>query len=134
VIAWPLLVGGSVLLSLFEFGHIDYYLNLAFFPITWALGLPVALGVTLIFGIFRKELTLIMLFQALGTTDVASVLSAGQIMTFTLFVMFYIPCVATIAVLIRELGGKRTGLAIATTTAIAMIVALIGRGVACIFA
>ncbi len=133
IIAWPLLVGGSVLLSLFEFGHIDYYLNLGFLPITWILGLPVTLGVTLIFGIFRKELTLIMLFQALGTTNVASVLSAGQIMTFTLFVMFYIPCVATIAVLIRELGGRKTGLAVATTTAIAMIVALIGRGVACIF-
>jgi ferrous iron transport protein B len=133
IIAWPLLVGGSVLLSLFEFGNIDYYLNLGFLPITWVLGLPVSIGVTLIFGIFRKELTLIMLFQALGTTDVSSVLSAGQIMTFTLFVMFYIPCVATIAVLIRELGGRKTGLAVAATTAVAMIVALIGRGVACIF-
>lgn len=132
IIAWPLLVGGSVLLSLFAFGHIDYYLNLGFLPITWVLGLPMALGVTLIFGIFRKELTLIMLFQALGTTNVASVLSAGQIMTFTLFVMFYIPCVATIAVLIRELGVRKTGLAVAITTVIAMVVALIGRGVACI--
>ncbi|MEA3239922.1 MAG: ferrous iron transport protein B [Candidatus Bipolaricaulota bacterium] len=130
VLAWPLLIGGSVLLSIFEYVHISHYLNLLVFPITWALGLPLSLGVTLIFGIFRKELTLIMLFQALGTTQVASVLSAGQMMTFTLFVLFYIPCVATIAVLIRELGSRKTALVLTTTTGIAMIVALIGRGIA----
>lgn len=132
VLAWPLLIGGSVLLSIFEYVHISHYLNLAVLPITWALGLPLSVGVTLIFGIFRKELTLIMLFQALGTTQVASVLSAGQMMTFTLFVLFYIPCVATIAVLIRELGRRKTALVLATTTGIAMIVALIGRGIASI--
>ena len=132
VLAWPLLVGGSLVLSLFEYAHWDRYLNLAFSPITWALGLPLSLGVTLIFGVFRKELSLIMLFQALGTTQVAAVLSAGQMMTFTLFVLFYIPCVATIAVLSRELGRGKTGLVIASTTAIALVVALIARGVASI--
>jgi len=132
VLAWPLLIGGSVLLSIFEYAHINHYLNLLVLPITWALGLPLSVGVTLIFGIFRKELTLIMLFQALGTTQVASVLSAGQMMTFTLFVLFYIPCVATIAVLIRELGRGKTALVLATTTGIAMLVALIGRGIAAI--
>jgi ferrous iron transport protein B len=120
------------LLSIFEFVHINYYLNLIVLPITWALGLPLSLGVTLIFGIFRKELTLIMLFQALGTTQVASVLSAGQMMTFTLFVLFYIPCVATIAVLTRELGKGKTALVLATTTGIAMVVALVARGIASI--
>ena len=132
VLAWPLLIGGSVLLSIFEYVHINHYLNLALLPVTWSLGLPLSVGVTLIFGIFRKELTLIMLFQALGTTQVASVLSAGQMMTFTLFVLFYIPCVATIAVLIRELGRRKTALVLATTTGIAMIVALIARGIASI--
>jgi len=63
---------------------------------------------------------------------VGSVLSAGQMMTFTLFVLFYIPCVATIAVLIRELGRRKTAHVLATTTGIAMIVALIGRGIASI--
>lgn len=132
VMAWPLLVGGSVVLSLLEYVHATHYLNLALLPVTWALGLPVALGVTLIFGILRKELTLIMLFQALGTTQVASVLSGGQMMTFTLFVLFYIPCVATIAVLTRELGRGKTALVLASTTGIALVVALIARGVAAI--
>jgi len=132
VLAFPLLIAGSLLLSLFEYLHWDHYLNVGFLPITWALGLPMSLGVTLIFGVFRKELSLIMLFQALGTTQVASVLSAGQMMVFTLFVMFYIPCVATIAVLTRELGRRKTFLVLASTTAIALIVALIARGIAVI--
>jgi len=132
VLAFPLLIAGSLLLSFFEYIHWDYYLNLGFLPITWALGLPMSLGVTLIFGIFRKELSLIMLFQALGTTQVASVLSAGQMMTFTLFVIFYIPCVATIAVLARELRWKKTSLVLASTTGIALVVALIARGIAVI--
>jgi len=132
VLAFPLLIAGSLLLSLFEYLHWDHYLNLGFLPITWALGLPMSLGVTLIFGVFRKELSLIMLFQALGTTQVAAVLSAGQMMVFTLFVMFYIPCVATIAVLTRELGHRKTSLVLASTTAIALVVALIARGIAAI--
>ncbi len=127
--AVPLLVLGTVVMSLLEYAEIDRYLNLAVSPITWMLGLPLALGVPLIFGVFRKELSLVMLFQALGTAQVATVLTAGQMMTYTLFVLFYIPCLATIAVLRRELGNAQTGLVIATTTAIALIVALLGRGV-----
>lgn len=107
-------------------------MNLALLPFTWSLGLPASLGVTLIFGVFRKELTLIMLFQALGTTDVASVLSPGQMMTFTLFVLFYIPCVATIAVLIRELGRRKTALVLGVTTGTALLIGLIARGIAAI--
>ena len=129
VLAWPLLIVGSLALSLFEYAGWDHYLNLAFLPITWALGLPIQLGVTLVFGVFRKELSLVMLFQALGTTRVAEILSSGQIMVFTLFVIFYVPCVATIAVLTRELGRSRTAAVIGVTTAIALVVALIARGI-----
>jgi len=53
-------------------------------------------------------------------------------MTFTLFVIFYIPCVATIAVLARELRWKKTSLVLASTTGIALVVALIARGIAVI--
>jgi ferrous iron transport protein B len=132
VLAWPLLIGGSLALSLLEYAHWDRYLNLVSLPVTWTLGLPLSVGVTLIFGVLRKELSLIMLFQALGTVHLATVLTAGQMMTFALFVLFYIPCAATIAVLKRELGLTKTGLAIASTTATALIVALIARGIASI--
>jgi len=132
-VATPILIAGSVVLALLEAVQATRILNLAVSPITWALGLPISLGVTLIFGVFRKELSLVMLFQALGTTQVLTVLSAGQMMTFTLFVMFYIPCVATIAVLKRELGWRQTGLVVAATTAIALAIGLLARGIALAF-
>ena len=131
--AVPLLVLGSVAMSLLEYVDVNRYLNLALSPVTWSLGLPVVLGVPLILGIFRKELSLVMLFQALGTTQLAAILTAGQMMTYTLFVLFYIPCIATIAVLRRELGNAQTGLVVATTTGIALVVALLARGAFALF-
>ena len=128
VYAFPILIAGSLVMGLLEYANWDHYLNLAVSPITWSLGLPLALGIPLIFGVFRKELSLMMLFQAIGTTQVMSVLSAGQMMTFTLFVLFYIPCVATITVLAREFGQARTALVIGTTTMIALAVGLLARG------
>jgi len=133
VVAFPILIGGSLLLSLLEYAHLNRYLNLAVSPITWSLGLPLVLGVPLILGIFRKELALIMLFQALGTAQVASALTPGQMMTFAVFTIFYIPCVATIAVLKREFGWGRTGLILAATTSIALITGLLTRGIAALF-
>ena len=133
VVAVPILIGGSILLSLLETVGIDRYLNLAVSPITWALGLPIALGIPLVLGILRKELSMIMLITALGTANVASVLTTGQMMTFTLFVLFYVPCIATIAVLGRELGKARTGLVVASTTLIALVVALAARGLFALF-
>jgi len=131
--ALPILVLGSVALALLQALQVTDVLNLAVSPITWSLGLPLSLGVTLIFGVFRKELSLVMLFQALGTTQVSSVLTAGQMMTFTLFVLFYIPCVATAVVLKRELGWRQTALAITATTATALVVGLVARGFASVF-
>jgi len=131
--AVPLLIAGTVVMNLLEYADVSRYLNFVALPFTWALGLPLALGVPLIFGIFRKELSLVMLFQALGTAQVASVLTAGQMMTFTLFVLFYVPCIATIAVLRRELGTAQTGLVIASTTTIALVVGLLGRGAFALF-
>jgi ferrous iron transport protein B len=131
--ALPLLVLGSVAMSLLEFVDGNRYLNLALLPVTWSLGLPLVLGVPLIFGIFRKELSLVMLFQAMGTAQLATVLTAGQMMTYALFVLFYVPCIATIAVLRRELGNAQTGLVVATTTGIAFVVALLARGAFALF-
>ena len=73
-------------------------------PLTWILGLPNEVGVPLMFGILRKELSLIMLRQALGVSDFGAVLTPVQMVTFSVFVVFYVPCLATLAVINRELG------------------------------
>ena len=106
---------------------LEYFINKLISPVTLLLGLPIAVGVTLIFGILRKELSMIMLVQALGVTDISLVMNAVQIMTFTIFVLFYVPCAATIAVLIREIGGKKTMFAVLFTFLIALILATATR-------
>jgi ferrous iron transport protein B len=127
--ALPILVIGSVVMSLLEYFDVSRYLNAAVRPVTWSLGLPIAVGVPLVFGIFRKELSLVMLFAALGTTQVAAVLSTGQMFVFALFTLFYVPCIATIAVLRREFGVPRTAMVVVATTGIALVTGLLARGV-----
>jgi len=127
VLAWPLLVGTSAAFSLIEALGWTAPLNSLLRVFTWPLGLPPQAGVPLIFGVLRKELSLIMLTQAFGTADLGAVLSHLQMLVFTVFVIFYIPCVATVAALGRELGWKRTFFVLLGTTGIAMGVSLIVR-------
>jgi ferrous iron transport protein B len=102
-------------------------------PFTWLLGLPSAVGVPLIFGVLRKELSLIMLRQALDVTDFSQALSPVQMITFTVFIVFYLPCVATLMALRRELGGQDAARISALTVVVAMVTALIARGAASLF-
>jgi len=77
-------------------------------PVTVAwLGLPAITGITLIFGVLRKELMLIMLATLMGTANFALVLTPVQMVVFTLVAMFYIPCIATISALVREFGWRK---------------------------
>jgi ferrous iron transport protein B len=131
VSAWPALIGASLLMALLEWAGIGDRVNAFLGPFTTGvLGLPAAVGVTLVFGVFRKELTLLMLFQALGTTDVASVMSPGQVLTFVVFVMFYVPCVATIITQVREIGWKWTGISVLLNVSAATVLAFAVRLIA----
>jgi ferrous iron transport protein B len=70
-----------------------------------------------------------MLGQALGTVNFDTALSISQMVTYATFVMFYLPCLATLSVLRRELG-TRAMLAIAgLTVVVAQIAAWIAWGV-----
>lgn len=128
VVAWPLLIIGSALLALGEFYHVDKIANVALSPLTTlVLGLPIAVGTTLIFGVLRKELSMIMLIQALGTANILSVMTPQQVMVFTVFVMFYIPCVATIGALVKEIGTRFTLYTIVYTFFLATAIAAVVR-------
>jgi ferrous iron transport protein B len=127
VIGWPLLVGGSLVLGLMEHLHWDAVVNEAWAPLAHLLGLPVAVGTILIFGLLRKELTLVMLVQVLGTTHMTAVMTTPQLLVFTVFVTFYFPCVATLGTLVKEIGGKLTALAAAYTFVLATALSLAVR-------
>lgn len=105
-IALPYMMLGSVVLEIIKIlGWFDL-INKVFSPIivNW-LGLPPITGVVLIFGLLRKELTLILLSTFSGTTDFSIILNPRQMFVFSFFVTLYIPCLATIAALKKELGN-----------------------------
>ncbi len=126
--AWPILIIGSVFLEIatrFEFAKV---LNWAARPVTWLLGLPSAVGFPLIFGILRKELSLIMLRQALQVGDISQALTPIQMVSYTMFVVFYIPCLATLVALRRELNTRNMIFIAGFSVLIALLAALIARG------
>ena len=127
-IVLPLLVAGSVVLALFSHFGADAWINLALTPVTtWWLGLPVALGVPILFGVLRKELSLLMVFQALGTQDLASVMDVTQIATFLVFLIFYVPCVSTFAMMLKLLGRRDAFYSVGLSIGVSLIVAGVVR-------
>jgi ferrous iron transport protein B len=107
-IVFPAYILGSAILQVLYAGGILEPVNALLAPITvlW-LGLPAVVGITLIFGIVRKELTILMLAVIFGTVDFATVLTPVQLIVLALVAMLYIPCIAVILVLTSEFGWKK---------------------------
>jgi len=101
------IIGSAMLQAIYAAGWLGP-INDALSSITvdW-LGLPPQVGILLIFGIVRKELTILMLSVIFQTTDFASVMSSLQLIVLTLVTMIYIPCLAMILSLAREFGWKK---------------------------
>lgn len=102
--AFPIIIAGSITIEALSLSGLMNYVVEAASPLMsgW-LGLPPAAGIPLIFGVLRKELTLILLSELVPLTTLSSV----QMIVFTLVTMIYIPCLATIAACIREFGWKK---------------------------
>ena len=127
VMAFPLIIAGSLVIKIAEIANLLEPIASIFIPVTvtW-LGLPAVTGIALIFGVLRKELTLIMLGTLLGTTNFAQVMTPVQMIVFTLVVMLYIPCIATIGALVKEFGWKKAWL----ITVFEILLALLLGGIA----
>jgi ferrous iron transport protein B len=121
-IVTPLLVAGSVVLALLSHFAADQAINFMLAPIThWWLGLPALLGVPVLFGVLRKELSLLMVYQALGTLELVPTLDLVQIATFLVFLTFYIPCVSTFAVMIKTIGWREAWSSVALSVGVALL-------------
>ncbi|MBF0314649.1 MAG: ferrous iron transport protein B [Oligoflexia bacterium] len=126
VLGWPVVVVSSVVLSVLSLYQIDSAINNLLSPLTVnVLQLPIAVGITLFLGVFRKELALVMLAAALGTNEIATVLTKEQIIVLTVFTVLYIPCLASLATLWKE-GGWKTTLASAALNF--FVAVLVGAG------
>ena len=129
-VAWPMLIAGSIVLGLIQFYGIEQIINEILYPFTRGLlGLPSKVGVTLLFGILRKELTLIMLQTAMGTplSQIGNVMTHVQLATFTVFTIFYIPCIATLAAIYKEFNKKIMFYSILLSTFVATVLAILTR-------
>jgi len=130
--AWPLLIAGSIVLSLLTWAGATPLINKILSPlVAYALGLPQELGVTLVFGFLRRELSLVMMLQALGIDyqNLLTVITKEQILVFTVFVNFFIPCFSTLAVLWKEIGKKwalvSAGLSVGVAVTLSLLVRLV---------
>lgn len=128
-VAAPIVLGGSLLLgALYETGLI-WKLAAPLAPVMegW-LGLPAVAGLTLIFAILRKELALQLLLTLAivrygpHTKSLLDFMVPSQLFVYALVNTIYIPCVATVAVLGRELGWRRAAAIMAFTIALALTV------------
>jgi ferrous iron transport protein B len=118
-IAFPIIVAGSLAIAALEVtGFIGYVAAGAKPLVSGWLGLPEAAGIPLIFGVLRKELALILLSEVIPLES----LSAVQMIVFTLVTMIYIPCVATIAALLREFGWKKALIITVVDVALALFI------------
>jgi len=105
-IALPIIVAGSVIITALDlFGFMDYLVGAASPLINGWLGLPPKTAIPLVFGILRKELTLILLSELIPLEIFAE--NPIHMIVFSLVTMLYIPCIATIAACLREFGWRK---------------------------
>lgn len=107
--AFPIIIVGSVIIEALALsGFMNYVVEAASPLINGWLGLPPVTSIPLIFGILRKELALILLGNVLSQQGmILRDLTNIQMIVFSLVTMLYIPCIATIAVFIREFGWRK---------------------------
>lgn len=114
-VAMPIVIVGSFGLgALYESGLV-YALTKPLAPIVegW-LGLPPVAGLALLLAVLRKELALQLLVTLAiaeygrGAENLLAFMDGKQLFVYALVNTLYVPCIATIAVLGRELGWKRS--------------------------
>ncbi|KKN43996.1 hypothetical protein LCGC14_0697570 [marine sediment metagenome] len=107
--ALPIIIGLGILLEILLIFNILEPINAILSPITvfW-LGLPAVTGLFLIYGILRKELTLVLLslFAANVGLTIVELLTPIQMIVFSLVTMLYVPCFATIIIIAKNSSWK----------------------------
>jgi ferrous iron transport protein B len=107
--ALPIIVILGIVLEILLIFNALEPVNILLYPISvlW-LGLPAIAGVFLIYGILRKELTLVLLalFAETQGLTLLELLTPIQMIVFSLVTMLYIPCFATIIIIAKQTNWK----------------------------
>ncbi|RLE51160.1 MAG: ferrous iron transport protein B [Candidatus Methanomethylicota archaeon] len=132
-IALPIIVLGSIALEALRITGLLSIIVQAMAPfINMVLGLPGETGIPLIFGFLRKELILVLLYEYVGER-LDLFMNQAQMIVFTLVMMIYIPCVATYAAMVKEIGLKKATLAAFFTVILALVVGALAYRVLAFF-
>jgi ferrous iron transport protein B len=122
------LIGSFVMGALYETGAVWGFSAILAPVVEGWLGLPSVAGLALLFAVLRKELalqflvTLALVQHGAGADNLLAFMTPQQLFVYSLVNTIYVPCLATIAVLNRELG-TRAALGISTFTIVLAIVA-----------
>lgn len=107
--AMPIILLLGILLEILVIFNALEPINVILSPVTvlW-LGLPAITGVFLIYGILRKELTLVLLSLLANSLNLnlLELLTPIQMIVFSLVTMLYIPCFATIILIAKQTNWK----------------------------
>jgi ferrous iron transport protein B len=127
-IALPLLLIGSVFLEiLLAAGWLQMIVDPAAPFMMAVLGLPALTAVALVFGVLRKEMSLQMLIVLFGTSNLALYLSPEQMFVFALVMSIFMPCLAALAVLVKEFGVRSTAAVIAASISLAFLAGAVAK-------
>ena len=107
--AMPIMLLLGIILEILLIFNALEPINVILSPVTvlW-LGLPAITGVFLIYGILRKELTLVLLSILANSLNVSllELLTPIQMVVFSMVTMLYIPCFATIILIAKQTNWK----------------------------
>jgi ferrous iron transport protein B len=120
-IVLPAYIAGSIVITAaYAMGFLEP-INTLLSPVTvLLLGLPLMTGVVFVFGIIRKEMTVLALAAISGTTVFSTIMTPAQLIVFALVTMLYVPCISTIMTLAQEFGWRRALSITALETALAV--------------
>ncbi len=121
-IAVPVLIIGSIIVEiLLTYDLLDPIVE----PMSWLtvtlLGLPAVTIIGFIIGVLRKEMAYGMLLILAGTIPITEFMDPHQFVVFGIVMATYLPCLATLTVLGRELGIKDTAIITVTSIVIAVL-------------
>ncbi len=114
--AVPLIIFGILLINIAEqTGALNFVAKIFEYPVEHILGLPKESVSVIILGFMRKDISIALLEPfALG---------AGQLVVACVFMSMYLPCAATLFVMMKEMGVKDTFKIVGLTFGLAFITA-----------
>ena len=126
IVAVPLLIIGSIVIEvLLQFNALNFIIEPLSFITVGMLGLPAIVIIAFLVGILRKEMAygmLVILAASEGFVSLAEFMTPDQFVVFGVVMAIYMPCLATIVAMWKEIGAKETVVISFASIAIAILI------------